>query len=761
MSVGLDTGEPSNTYRLSKKTLEAFLHLARPRKFRAGEWIAAPGRPLLGWYLIESGAVATADDAVVDLARRGLVLERNDMFGEYSLVPGAAPFPSVLRALTEVRTQFLKAEIYPGLAQTVDDDLDAMVGERVTLNKHLASFVAALTRHRLLKDVPLYQLVKIAQRGKVSDYPDAQDLEVTQSNKGIVFVASGELTMDESIVLQAGSIFRPLERRGRRQVTKNTCLIDLNWDVIRDSVPNYVRLSTAMESTSSSRRTTPLMVRLASDANDTPISALCALLVETLQLDQPRRKDATGTKDPFRAVVLRVYPNESARLAGQEHDKEVHDRLALVKGGVVSAERGALAQLWNGQNWKNAIWGEGWKSVKAPEVALIDDTPCRGGEDAKGLTTALNPSKLLYFVRDAWELPDHLRSPTMSTVRCVFLRGGDVGRIPSSNDPGSLFVAPYHPGTVRLRFDDLASLDGRPYKTLSERDQRSLSRCGRALMERRVGLALGGGAAWGYAHIALIEALEEVQLPIDLVSGVSFGSLAGGFYAAGGLPLLYELIPRGGKLQLALLVSSLVPPLVHQYLTALLEDRMLQYLETPFFPVVLNLETGEEWSPAIGPVSHGIRASSMLPGMFSPLMRDGVRSVDGVFVNNVPEGVLTRECADFIIASDVMQTPGDPYAQPSRWASSTLDQVWRTIKSVSPISRMKDNMDATAFLTKIADERDKGLANNRFAPERTGIAMWDFSKGNQIMERARRRAQEFARDAYKAWIDLPMPGMAP
>jgi predicted acylesterase/phospholipase RssA len=221
------------------------------------------------------------------------------------------------------------------------------------------------------------------------------------------------------------------------------------------------------------------------------------------------------------------------------------------------------------------------------------------------------------------------------------------------------------------------------------------------------------------------------------------------------LSLLYELVPRGTKLQLALLLSSMVPPLVHQYLTALLEDRLLQYLETPFFPVGLNLETGEEWSPAVGPVSHGIRASSMLPGMFSPMITDGVRSVDGVFVNNVPEGVLTRECADFIIASDVMQTPGDPYAQPPRWASSVFRRAWKTFKSVSPISRMRDNMDATAFLTKIADERDKGLANVRFEPGRTGIAMWDFSKGNQIIEMARRQAQKFARDAYDAWIKLP------
>ena len=349
----------------------------------------------------------------------------------------------------------------------------------------------------------------------------------------------------------------------------------------------------------------------------------------------------------------------------------------------------------------------------------------------------------------------------MSITRCVFLRGGKVSKFPPTNEPGSLFVAAYHPGTVRLRFDDLASLAGKEYMTLSGRDQRSLSRCGRALMERRVGLALGGGAAWGYAHIALIEALEEVQLPIDIVSGVSFGSLAGGFYAAGGLSLLRELVPRGGKLQLALLASSLVPPLVHQYLTALLEDRMLQFLETPFFPVGLNLETGEEWSPAIGPVSHGIRASSMLPGMFSPMITDGVRSVDGVFVNNVPEGVLTRECADFIVASDVMQTPGDPYAQPPLWASSAFGQAWRTIKSVSPISRMRDNMDAMAFLTKIADERDKGLANKRFTPGRTGIAMWDFAKGAQIIEMARRDAQEFARTAYAAWIDMPTPGMLP
>jgi NTE family protein len=738
MSAGGEKAQGSQTpYLLSGDALDAFVRLAQPQPFKAGEWIAAPGRPLMGWYLIESGTVVTADDAVADLARRGLVLERHDMFGEYSLVPGADPFPSVLRALTSVETKFLKAEIFPSLLQRAPH-LDKLVQDRVTLNTHLAAFTAALKRYPALKDVPLYQLIKIAQRGTVTTYDVDKSLEDKQANR-ILFVARGEVIVDDCVVLQAGSIFRIVGSRKDR-VKEGTCLIELDWANIRKSVPNYVRLSTRMERElkmvpPATKR--PVTVRLASEADDTPISALCVLLMETLQRDQPRDHDTA-----FSSVVVRVYADKAARDAGELADEPLARRLAHIGGGFRWVLRREIKNLWKGDE-------------HVPDVAFVDDTPFRGSPDLKALIKELNPAKLLYFVRDTWEVPDEMKTPTMSIVRCVFLRGGDVGQFKSSSEPGSLFVAAYHPGTVRLRFDDLHALEGKAYRDLSVRDQFSLSRCGRAIMERRVGLALGGGAAWGYAHIALIEALEEVKLPIDLVSGVSFGSLAGGFYAAGGLPLLYELVPRGTKLQLALLLSSMVPPLVHQYLTALLEDRLLQYLETPFFPVGLNLETGEEWSPAVGPVSHGIRASSMLPGMFSPMITDGVRSVDGVFVNNVPEGVLTRECADFIIASDVMQTPGDPYAQPPRWASSVFRRAWKTFKSVSPISRMRDNMDATAFLTKIADERDKGLANVRFEPGRTGIAMWDFSKGNQIIEMARRQAQKFARDAYDAWIKLP------
>jgi len=69
-------------------------------------------------------------------------------------------------------------------------------------------------------------------------------------------------------------------------------------------------------------------------------------------------------------------------------------------------------------------------------------------------------------------------------------------------------------------------------------------------------------------------------------------------------------------------------------------------------------------------------------------------------------------------------------------------------------------MDATAFLTKIADERDQGLSNQRFEPGRSGLAMWDFSKGNQIIAMARREAQVFARKAYADWIALPTPRMS-
>jgi NTE family protein len=338
-------------------------------------------------------------------------------------------------------------------------------------------------------------------------------------------------------------------------------------------------------------------------------------------------------------------------------------------------------------------------------------------------------SKVVFLAREAFEpSPEAFREHPC--VRTVLVRECPVGA-----------QMAYHPRTVRLSFDSLEALARLALDELPSRDRDSVARLSRALSARRVGLALGGGAALGYAHIALLQELAAANMPVDLISGVSFGSLVAGLYVSGGVAALDALLEHSVTFQAVLMASTAIPPLTEWFLNGQLENRRLEYVETPFFPVSLNLQTCDEWSPTKGTLAAGIRGSSALPGFFSPFIAPGVRSVDGTFVNNVPEEILIREGANFVISSNVIEAP-EPIPE-SRWGQ---------VLSLAPWNRMKDNLRALAALNRIADERDRRLADLRFQPPRSGVPMWDFSKGRLIVERTRPEAKRFAHEAVRQWI---------
>lgn len=268
-----------------------------------------------------------------------------------------------------------------------------------------------------------------------------------------------------------------------------------------------------------------------------------------------------------------------------------------------------------------------------------------------------------------------------------------------------------------------------------------------------------------------------------MISGVSFGSLVGAYYASYGLKALERLKLQKRRLQGALLASSMFPPTVELYLLIALLGKRLEEAPVPFFPVALNLETAEEFTPTIGSMARGIRMSSALPGMltpyFSPARRLGreyalvkdipKRLVDGATVNNVPEGILVREGADYIIASDVIALPPPPESLIPRvldlpegaWpvfdfveasllglgslASAIVGTAW-------PFARMKDTMRSMSYLGRVADDRDADFANERFRPPVGGFAMWDFGEAQRIMDTSRAEALRFASVAKANWL---------
>lgn len=177
-------------------------------------------------------------------------------------------------------------------------------------------------------------------------------------------------------------------------------------------------------------------------------------------------------------------------------------------------------------------------------------------------------------------------------------------------------------------------------------------------MTKRLGLALGGGAARGLAHIGVLQALAEAKLKVDVVAGTSAGAIVGALYA-GGLTarqigqiaerttwahLVRLTVPRHGLVNTSKL---------EDFLNTLLRGKTFAELELPFACVATDLVTGDEVELREGNVAAAVRASAAVPGIMVPMVRDGRLLVDGGVVNNVPVGLARRLGADVVVAVDV------------------------------------------------------------------------------------------------------------
>lgn len=173
----------------------------------------------------------------------------------------------------------------------------------------------------------------------------------------------------------------------------------------------------------------------------------------------------------------------------------------------------------------------------------------------------------------------------------------------------------------------------------------------------RIGLALGSGAARGWAHIGVIEALRDAGIEPDIVCGTSMGALVGGACVAGKLSALKDFavgltwrkivdlldirLSGGGILDGSRIVT---------WLQDLGVTGPIQSHAKPFAAVATDLETGREIWLREGPIDDAVRASISLPGIFKPSRIDGRWLADGGMVNPVPVSVCRALGADIIIA---------------------------------------------------------------------------------------------------------------
>jgi NTE family protein len=198
-------------------------------------------------------------------------------------------------------------------------------------------------------------------------------------------------------------------------------------------------------------------------------------------------------------------------------------------------------------------------------------------------------------------------------------------------------------------------------ENLIGRGQNGRDKAGPGTVRRPViGLALGGGAARGFAHIGIIRTLIAHGIVPNVVVGTSIGAVVGGAYAAGHLDTLEEwarsLQPRNilGYLDIRLNGSGLIGG---AKLAAQLEGAMgatlIEDLPTKFASVATEVRTGHEIWLTHGRIVDAMRASYALPGIFSPVMVGDRWLVDGALVNPVPVSAARAFGAEIVIAANL------------------------------------------------------------------------------------------------------------
>ncbi len=173
----------------------------------------------------------------------------------------------------------------------------------------------------------------------------------------------------------------------------------------------------------------------------------------------------------------------------------------------------------------------------------------------------------------------------------------------------------------------------------------------------RIGLALGSGAARGWAHLGVLEALSELGVRPDVLSGTSIGALVGGFYLSGHVGTLKEWACRLTKLGM-LRYLNLRPTRngivagrrLFTEMERHLRDTAIEDLPAPFAVVATDLDTGAEVWLRQGRLLDAIEASFCLPGFFEPVKIDGRWLVDGALVNPVPVSACRALGAETVIA---------------------------------------------------------------------------------------------------------------
>jgi NTE family protein len=236
---------------------------------------------------------------------------------------------------------------------------------------------------------------------------------------------------------------------------------------------------------------------------------------------------------------------------------------------------------------------------------------------------------------------------------------------------------------------------------------------------KKIGLALGGGAVFGAAHIGVLKALEEFEISVSYIAGTSIGAFVSAFYAFNKNWEEIEKIAEDLKwLDISGISLSKFGLLNNERLGKLIREHIgnkkLEQSEIPVAMVSTDISTGEKIVLREGNVAEAVMASTCIPGIFVPVEINDNLLVDGGIVENVPITPLKEMGANFIIGVDLMAEY--KHKRPENIIEILLNAfdftIISTTKSQTEEADLLIKPDLTAFnmvdTTQVADLIEEG-----------------------------------------------------
>lgn len=177
-----------------------------------------------------------------------------------------------------------------------------------------------------------------------------------------------------------------------------------------------------------------------------------------------------------------------------------------------------------------------------------------------------------------------------------------------------------------------------------------------------VGIALGGGASKGFAHIGILKVLQANKIPVRVVTGTSAGSIVGSLYASGMSPdrleLEAEILGKTDLVDLTFSTSGFIKgQKLQDYINRKVGGRPVERLPLRFAAVATDFSTGKAVAFNRGNTGQAVRASAAIPNVFQPVVISGKRYVDGGLSQPVPVSAARAQGANFVIAVDISAKP--------------------------------------------------------------------------------------------------------